>query len=135
RLLANIVAWSRGPRGAVIFDDAHQGLTAYYDANAFFIDPRLHHTLGWLLLLWLAFVLGSQPLRALRREWQPIDESAYVEAAARYLAAVVHPAEAGQALIEDFLGSLRARLRSAAAADSAPGASGEAIWPWLAAQA
>lgn len=135
RLLANIVSWSRGPRGSVIFDDTHQGLTAYYDANAFFVDPRLHHTLGWLLLLWLAFVLGSQPMRALPCGWRPVDESAYVEAAARYLAAVVPPAEAAQRLIEDFLDSLRPRLHSAAAADPADGASTEAIWPWLAAQA
>lgn len=135
RLLTNIISWSRGPGGAVIFDDAHQGLTAYYDANAFFADPRLHHTLAWLLFLWLAFVLGSQPLRARRNEWEPVGESAYVEAAARYLAAVVRPAEAGQRLIEDFLDSLRLRLRSAAAADAAAGASTDAIWPWVAAQA
>lgn len=125
RLLANIVSWSRGPRGAVIFDDAHQGLTAYYDAKAFFGDPRLHHTLGWLLLLWLVFVLGSQPLRAPRPRWEPRDESTYVDAAARYLASVVRPAEAAQRLIEDFLDSVR----------PGPAAGTAAVWPWLEAQA
>lgn len=126
--LANVIAWSRGPEGAVIFDDAHQGLTAFYDARAFFADPRLHATLGWIVLLWLAFVLGSQPLRARVREWRPLDETAYVEAGARYLAAVVRPDEAAQRLIEGFLDSLRARLRleSAAAADAVG-----AIWEWL----
>ena len=111
-LLANVIAWSRDPAGAVVFDDAHQGLTAFYDAKAFFADPRLHATLGWIVLLWLAFVLGSQPLRARRREWRPLDETAYVEAGGRYLAAVVRPADAAQRLIEDFLESLRARLAS-----------------------
>lgn len=128
QLLANVIAWSRGPGGAVVFDDAHQGLTAFYDAKAFFADPRLHGTLGWVVLLWLAFVLGSQPLRARVREWQPLDESAYVEAGARYLAAVVRPDEAAQRLIEGFLDSLRARLRleSAATVDAAG-----AVWEWL----
>jgi Domain of unknown function (DUF4350) len=126
-LLANIIAWSRGPGGAVVFDDAHQGLTAYYDAKAFFADPRLHATLGWIMLLWLAFVLGSQPLRVRRHAWQPLDETVYVEASARYLAAVVRPGDAAQRLIEDFLDWLRGRLRlEPSGAGHAP-----AIWEWL----
>jgi hypothetical protein len=130
-LLANIIAWSRGPGGAVVFDDAHQGLTAFYDAKAFFADPRLHATLGWIVLLWLALVLGPQPLRALRGEWQPVDEAAYVEASARYLAAVVRPGDAAQRLIDDFLEWLRARLRlESRDAKDAPGA----VWQWLQAQ-
>src|SRR5579863_2212157 len=51
QLLANILAWSLGPAGTVIFDDVHQGLTEYYDGKAFFADPRLHHTFEWVLLL------------------------------------------------------------------------------------
>jgi hypothetical protein len=131
-LLANIIAWSRGPGGTVVFDDAHQGLTAYYDAKAFFGDPRLHASLGWIVLLWLAFVLGPQPLRVRRHEWQPLDETLYVEASARYLAAVVRPGDAAQRLIDDFLDWLRERLRFE------PGHTGHsagAIWQWLGAQA
>ena len=113
RLLANIVSWGRDSGGAVIFDDAHQGATAYYDGRAFFADPRLHRTLGWIVLLWLAFVLGALPLRSARRTWQPIDETAYVEASARYFAAVVPPSAAAQRLIENFLRGLHADPESA----------------------
>ncbi|MGH8228766.1 MAG: DUF4350 domain-containing protein, partial [Steroidobacteraceae bacterium] len=122
RLLANILSWSLGPGGAVVFDDAHQGETAFYDAQAFFGDPRLHATLGWIVLLWLAFVLGPLPLRAARHAWQPPGETAYVEASARYLAAVVPPGEAAPRLIERFLEELARRhnLRSQAH-----------IWDWL----
>jgi Domain of unknown function (DUF4350) len=128
QLLANIIAWSRDPTGVVVFDDAHQGLTAFYDAKAFFADPRLHATLVWIVLLWLAFVLGSLPLRPRRREWQPLDETAYVDAGGRYLAAVVRPADAAQRLVEDFLESLRARLRlESGTADGAR----DAVWQWL----
>jgi hypothetical protein len=103
RFLANIIAWCRGPGATVIFDDAHQGATDYYDGRAFFADPRLHHTLWWLMFLWLAMVLGALPLRAVRRSWQPVNEGAYVEASARYFANVVPPNEAAQRLIESFL--------------------------------
>lgn len=131
QLLANIIGWSRSPGGTVVFDDAHQGLTAFYDAKAFFADPRLHATLGWIVLLWLAFVLGSQPLRTRRREWQPLDETSYVEAGARYLAAVVRPGDAAQRLIDDFLDWLRARLRlESRDIQDAPAA----VWQWLEAQ-
>jgi Domain of unknown function (DUF4350) len=126
QLLSNLIAWSIGPGGAVIFDDAHQGQTAFYDGKAFFADPRLHATLGWIVLLWLAFVVGPVPLRALRHAWHPPDETAYVEASARYFAAVVPASDAAQRLIEEFLAGLRARLKLA---DSA------SLWEWLAAQA
>ncbi len=126
RLLSNIIAWSLRPGGAVIFDDAHQGDAAFYDGKAFFADPRLHRTLLWIVLLWLAFVLGPLPLRAMQHTWLPLDETAYVEGSARYFAAVVPPSDAAQRLIEDFLAGLRRRVN---VEDQA------AIWSWLDAQA
>lgn len=126
QLLSNVIDWSLGPGGAVIFDDAHQGETAFYDGKAFFADPRLHGTLGWIVLLWFAFVAGSVPLRPLRRPWRPADETAYVEASARYFAAVVPPSDAAQHLIEEFLARLRERLKRG---------TDETIWEWLGTQA
>jgi hypothetical protein len=108
RFLANIIAWCCGPGATVVFDDAHQGASAYYDGRAFFADPRLHHTLWWIVFLWLALVLGALPLRAAQHSWQPLDEGAYVEASARYFANVVPPSEAGQRVIESFLRRLGA---------------------------
>ena len=110
RLLTNIIGWSLGPGGAVIFDDAHQGQTAFYDAEAFFADPRLHRTVGWVVLLWLIFVLGPLPLRPIQAHSRPLDEAAYVEASARYLAAVVPQQDAARRLIECFIETLRERL-------------------------
>jgi hypothetical protein len=103
RFLANIIAWSCAPGGTVVFDDAHQGAAAYYDGRAFFADPRLHHTLWWLLLLWLAMVLGALPQRVTARSWQPLDEGVYIEASARFLASMVPPNEVAQRLVESFL--------------------------------
>ncbi len=121
RLLSNIIAWSRGPSGAVVFDDAHEGLAAFYDARAFFADPRLHATLAWIVGLWLILVVGVRPLRARSPGWRPLDETAYVEGSARYLAAVVDPGEAAQRMIEDFFRDLPGRPPQSAADG----------WQWL----
>jgi hypothetical protein len=58
RLLANLLSLSLGEKGAVIFDDMHQGLSSLYDEAAFFRDPRLHNTLWFALGLWLLWVMG-----------------------------------------------------------------------------
>jgi hypothetical protein len=107
RFLANVVDWSVGRGGTVVFDDAHEGLAAFYDAQAFYADPRLHSTLAWIALMWLVFVLGSRPLRTQSRTWQPASEVTDLEGSARYLAAVVRPAALARRLIEDFLAELR----------------------------
>jgi hypothetical protein len=123
RLLSNIVAWSRGGRGRVIFDDAHQGLVDYYDPKAFFGDPRLHRTLWWIVLLWLAFVLG--PLRPLSAHspWQPVDETALIAASGRFYASVLAPHAAARRLLENFFDALRRRLRLTE--------NGAPLWEWL----
>jgi len=107
RLLANIVAWSRAAAGKVIIDDAHQGLVAFYDPKAFFSDRRLHGSLGWLLGLWLVFVLGSQRLRAAGRNWNPVDITSFVRASGGFMARVLRPTEAARQLFANFFDDLR----------------------------
>lgn len=121
QLLANIVATSlRG--GQVIIDDTHQGSVSFYDAQAFFGDPRLHRTLWWLVALWLVFILGPQRLRARPSSWQPVDITSFVRSTGGFLARVVRPSAAAQQLFEHFFRGLRGR-------DSLPGA--EPDWQWL----
>ncbi len=126
QLLANIIAWSRAPSGRVIFDDAHQGVVDSYDPHAFYADPRLHHSVEWLLLLWLVWVLGSQPLRSRQIAWTPVDEIALVEAAGRFFSGRVPPREAAHRLLQNFFSEIHRRLRQPA--DGTP------PWEWLAAQ-
>jgi hypothetical protein len=123
RWLANIIRWGRADNGRVIFDDMHQGLSAYYDPRAFFADPRLHRTLGWLLLLWLAFVLGPLPLRSAHSPWAPVDEAALVEASGRFYSAAVPRREAARRLLENFFNGIRRRLNLPE--------SGAPLWEWL----
>jgi Domain of unknown function (DUF4350) len=123
RLLANIVKWSRQPGAAVIIDDAHQGLVAFYDAQAFFHDPRLHRTLWWLVALWLAFVLGPQRLRAAASGWNPVDVTSFVRASGGFMARVLRPSVVGQQLFANFFNDVRRRV--GLPIDGAP------VWDWM----
>jgi hypothetical protein len=127
RLLSNLIAWSIGNGGAVIFDDAHQGSVSYYDAKAFFADPRLHRSLGWIVLLWFVFVLGVQRLRTQSRDWSPVDITGFVAMSGDFFAATLTPAAVGARLCKNFFNSIRRRL------DLAP--DGSPVWEWLSAQA
>jgi Domain of unknown function (DUF4350) len=127
KLLSNVIAWSLRSGGAVIFDDAHQGDVSYYDAKAFFRDPRLHRSLGWIVLLWFVFVLGVQRLRARPRDWNPIDVTAFVAMSGEFFASALTPAAAGSRLFENFFNSIRRRLNL--------GQDGRPLWDWLSVQA
>jgi hypothetical protein len=127
RLLSDIVAWSLQPGGRVIFDDAHQGAVDEYDAAKFFTDPRLHHTLGWLVLLWLAWVLAAQPLRAAAPNASGIDEGAMLRTTAGFFAGVLRPVTSAQWLFDEFFDRLRRRHGLAHGADPP--------WDWLASHA
>lgn len=126
KFLSNLVAWSVREGGVVIFDDAHQGSVSYYDAKAFYADPRLHRTLAWLVLLWLVFVLGVQGLRAHVNHWRPADVTAFVSMSGDFFAATLTPAAAANRMLANFFNSIR---RLGAAEDGVP------MWEWLASQA
>jgi hypothetical protein len=126
-LFSNIVARSIGPAGTVLFDDSHQGLVSYYDARAFFADPRLHRTLLWLGLLWLVFVLGWQRLRPETDRWEPADVTNFIKVTGEFIAGRVAPDSVARRLCGNFFNTLRKRL--------ALPANGEPVWDWLATQA
>jgi hypothetical protein len=70
RLFANIAGWLRGEQGAVLFDDAHQGLVATTMPMPF-CRPATARSLLWLCL-WLVFVL-LQRFRPHTDSWIPVD--------------------------------------------------------------
>jgi hypothetical protein len=123
RLLANIVSASLGAGGAVLFDDAHQGLIAVYDPDKFYRDPRLHATFGVLLAVWLAWVLGGTRLRPAMVRASAPREAELVRITGMFLARVLRPAAAARRLFEQFLLRLQ-RLTGRRAAEGPP-------WEWL----
>ena len=110
RLLANIVGASVGPRGAVLFDDLHQGLGAAYDPAKFYSDRRLYETIGILAALWLCWVLGSTRLQLPALRGPAPREAELVQATGGFLARVVTPAAGALGLFEHFFRQVRERV-------------------------
>jgi hypothetical protein len=110
RLLANIVAASLGPGGAVLFDDMHQGLAAAYDPDKFYSDRRLYLTVGILAALWLCWVLGSTQLQLSVIRAPAPREVELVQTTGTFLARVLTPDAGARGLFEHFFRRLRERL-------------------------
>jgi hypothetical protein len=113
KLLANIVAVTVGPRGAVLFDDLHQGLGAAYDPNKFYKDKRLYITLATLVGLWFIWVLGSTRLRAPVATSSTPREAELIRAAGGFFARAL-PSHAGaRRLLDNFFRRVNARAGGA----------------------
>ena len=107
RLLANIVASTVGSKGAVLFDDAHQGLGAAYDPERFYRDPRLYITLAILIGLWLAWVVGSTRLRVPVARISTPREEDLVRAAGGFLSRVLQADAAARRLFDHLFQRVR----------------------------
>jgi len=108
RFVINLLRHHLGRDGQVIFDDMHQGLSALYDPEALFSDPRLGATLAFLIAFWLIYLLGSAsrlagPATRLARP----DQSGFVTGAAGFLARKLSPAQAGRLMLEHWFEELR----------------------------
>ncbi len=124
RLLANIVIATVRPKGAVLFDDEHQGLAAAYDPAKFYNDPRLYGTIGVLAAVWLIWVLGGTRLRLPAMRLPAPREAELVRATGGFLARVLRPAAAARRLFEHFFRRLAARTHRGAQGEGLP-------WEWL----
>ena len=112
RLLANIVGFTVGPKGAVLFDDMHQGLGAAYDPAKFYSDRRLYETIGILAALWLCWVLGATKLQLPGLRAPAPREAELVQATGGFLARVLTPAAGALGLFEHFFRRVRERSPS-----------------------
>jgi hypothetical protein len=124
RLLANIIATTVAPDGAVVFDDEHQGLSNSYDPARFYRDRRLYATLLVTAVMWLAWVLGGTQLRVPLKGASAPREAELVRTTGLFLARVLRPAAAAHRMLEQFL----RRMRGAAGRSEAEGAQ---LWEWL----
>lgn len=124
RLFANLIAASLGAGGQVVFDDEHQGLSDDYDPARFYRDPRLYATLGVVVAVWLAWVLGATRLQTPRARSVVPREAELVRTTGLYLARVLRPDAAARRLLEQFLERL-------ASATGRPGSAAAPLWRWL----
>ena len=119
RLLANIVGAALGPRGAVLFDDLHQGLGDAYNPAKFYSDPRLYATVAILAGLWICWVLGSTRLQLPVARTSSPREADLVRVTGGFLARVLTPDAGARGLFEHFFRRLR-QYQPAAREKSSP---------------
>jgi hypothetical protein len=125
RLLANIIEANLGPRGSVVFDDVHQGLSATYDPAKFYRDRRLYATLGILAVVWLSWVLGSTRLHGVDAPAAGVAsalprEAALVRATGGFFSRVVRPEAAAKRIFELFFERLYSQVPRARGTDGMP---------------
>jgi hypothetical protein len=108
RLLHSLIGLTVEAKGQVLLGDHYQGLSAIYDPEAFFKDPRLWGSLGILLLLWLAYVIGINR-RLLAIHDAPLRAPFLVEGYGNLLSRAVPAQERGVALLAAFFDSERRR--------------------------
>jgi hypothetical protein len=72
------------------------------------------------------FVLGPLPLRSVQSLWNPVSDTALIEASGRFYSAAVPAIEAAHRLFENFFNGLRRRLNLPE--------NGAPLWDWLATQ-
>lgn len=124
QLLGNIIRADLAPESAVVFDDFHQGLSAAYDPEKFYSDPRLYLTSLVLLALWLVWVLGATRLRIPVARIPAPREADLVRTNGAFLARVLTRDAAARRLFEHLL--RRVALRQ-------PRGSAAGPWEYLAA--
>jgi hypothetical protein len=115
QLFANMIGANLDRRGAVIFDDFHQGLSAVYDPDKFYRDPRLYLTSAILLALWFIWVLGATRLRIPVTRIAAPREADLVRAHGGFLARVLPRDAAARRLFEHFLRRVTKRMPARAA--------------------
>jgi len=124
-LAANLVAAHVRDGGHVIFDDMHQGAASFYDAEAFFGDPRLHASFWWIVALWLVWVLGSTRLPPPAARPAPVREGAFIDATGHLFARIAGRRRAAERMFASFFGDLaRARARGEPPGQAHP-------WGWI----
>jgi len=102
KLLADMVGVTVTPKGAVLFDDLHQGLSAAYDPAKLYSDSRLFATVGILAAVWLCWVLGSTQLRLPDARASAPREAELVQVTGNFLARVLTPDAGAMGLFEHF---------------------------------
>jgi len=109
RLFANIIRQMLNTKGKVIFDDMHQGLSVLYDPQAFYHDPRLHHTLLFLLALWIVYIMGHTNRFGQVRQRKPAMQlRQHVSAIGNLFARRLHSSAAALRYARHFFNEVRA---------------------------
>lgn len=109
RFIAELVQAHVAPRGSVVFDDMHLGLSELYDPRAFVADPRVRATAAFLVALWLLYLIGrGARLGPASRRQHPPRAVDFVHAVGGLFARRLTRQAALAALVRNFFNDVRA---------------------------
>lgn len=112
-LFANLVRHHVAADKAVIFDDAHQGLSALYGPADFYRDPRLHASIALVLAAWFLYMVGTwNRLAPVRDVQQTPEQQDFVRAVGGFLARKLSPVDAGRMMFAAWFSLLQGRATS-----------------------
>lgn len=112
RFLSNLIGQSLAPKGHLLFDDYHFGLSELYDPERFFKDERLHKTLACLLLFWLCYVIGyTTRLAPVRSQVTRLSTCDFIKVMAGFFARRVKKHILAEALVKHLLADIHHHRR------------------------
>ena len=102
-LINNLLDVYLQPRGKVVFDDFHQGLSALYDPSAFLSDPRLKLSIAALLFLWLVYMVAfAARLGPLSPRVPNVDTARFIHQTGQFFARHTRVPEINAELLRGF---------------------------------
>ncbi len=108
----NLISLHLAPKGKLLFDDYHFGLSELYDPDRFFSDTRLHKTLGCLFLFWLFYVIGhTNRLAPVRMPVTKLTSGDFIDVMAGFFARRTNKPTLAEALVKHLLSDLAKKRR------------------------
>jgi hypothetical protein len=112
RFLSNLARQLLAPKGHLLFDDYHFGLSELYDPDHFFKDERLHKTLLCLGLFWLCYVMGyTQRLAPVRLPVAKRTTRDFIDVMAGFFARRINKPLLAEALVKHLLVDIHKQRR------------------------
>ncbi|ESS70675.1 hypothetical protein MGMO_120c00620 [Methyloglobulus morosus KoM1] len=104
RMAGNLTNQFLSPKGRLLFDDYHFGLSELYDPDSFFKDARLHKTLACLFLFWLFYVVGyTTRLAPVRMPITKLSANDFIEAMASFFARRLDKPTLAEAMVKQLI--------------------------------
>jgi hypothetical protein len=123
RFISNLLQQSLAPKGRLLFDDYHFGLSELYDPEHFFKDPRLHKSLWCLGLFWLLYVAGyTTRLAPVRQVGAQLSTQDFINVTTEFFARRLSKPLLAEALVKHLLADIHARRGMRSEAE---------VWHWL----
>ncbi len=104
KFVQNLLHEHVAKNGTVLLDDYHQGVRDIYDVDAFWKDKRLYASMGFLVLLWFLYIIGTSPrIAPVREHKQLARQEDFVKSVGGFFARKLSKNSIGRLIISTWL--------------------------------